>query len=200
MKCVDVRNNLSAFVDGETGVQIHREIKAHLESCRECAAEAEGLMLISGHVKSLPIVVAPKSVDAAVFAALLSQNYKDDSAPPVIAWHTIPRIAWICFALITIVVGTSAFFVGANIGFGATQPPTTIVSVPSASQPTPIEPEIRMVTEFVKQPCAERFRRLSGFTAANKKTPQDGPVILLTDADLSGMKPLAKLEVAVIKE
>lgn len=199
MNCVDVGINLSAFIDGETEFTIHREIEFHLESCCECAAEAEGMRLISRNVKNLPIVGAPNSIDAVVLTALHSRNSKTDPAPPVNIWYPIPRIAWVSFALVTIVIATSAFFVGVNV-VPATQAPGIAISVPLTSPPTPIQPKVQTVTEYINRPCGERVRKSGGLTATNKRRQQGAPEILFTNADLSGMKPLAKLEVAVVKE
>ena len=69
MDCEKVQENLSAYLDGELSPQEADAIRAHLESCEDCAAEAESLRSTVRLVRSLERVQAPAVLKRRVMAA-----------------------------------------------------------------------------------------------------------------------------------
>ena len=50
MRCDEARPWLGAFVDGELGSDVRRDILVHIEGCRDCAHEVADLRRLSGQV------------------------------------------------------------------------------------------------------------------------------------------------------
>lgn len=71
MRCEDCREALDACVDGELMPEESEEIRRHLPSCAECAAEHETLMAVSRRVKAnLQRFPAPDVLKARIRSAL----------------------------------------------------------------------------------------------------------------------------------
>jgi anti-sigma factor RsiW len=71
MKCEDCREALDAYVDGELMLEESENIRRHLPSCDECAAEHEALVAVSRRVKaSLQRYPAPDVLKARIRSAL----------------------------------------------------------------------------------------------------------------------------------
>ena len=69
MDCEKVQENLSAYLDGELSPQEADAVRAHLESCEDCAAEAESLRSTVRLVRSLERAQAPAVLKRRVMAA-----------------------------------------------------------------------------------------------------------------------------------
>ena len=54
MKCEDVADRLSAFIDGELPEAERLRVQQHLEACARCAADRESLSLAWDQVPALP--------------------------------------------------------------------------------------------------------------------------------------------------
>jgi len=62
MKCRKVRNNLSAYADGELSSRLRRNFEAHLAACEKCAAELASLREVAETAKtSLRTIVSEKA-------------------------------------------------------------------------------------------------------------------------------------------
>ena len=71
MQCGDCRDALNAFVDGELMPEESEEIRRHLPSCDDCAAEHKTLVAVSQRVKAgLVRYPAPDVLKARIRAAL----------------------------------------------------------------------------------------------------------------------------------
>ena len=59
MTCREIRQQLSAYLDGELSPEESRSVRAHVASCPACRAELESLRRTIEAVKDLPPVAAP---------------------------------------------------------------------------------------------------------------------------------------------
>lgn len=119
MKCIDTKENLDAFVDGEIEISLGEEIERHLENCAACQAEFKSLQVIKGSLKQNLRVSAPAFLDEKVLSAFKAfqqekrvEKVKEETQTEKIGWFGIQRFAFaatlILFALATI----SAFQIG----------------------------------------------------------------------------------------
>lgn len=69
MKCVEVKEHLETFLDGEIGTKLRDNIELHLDSCESCRAELTKLSSISSLLKKDLPVSAPSRLDAKVLSA-----------------------------------------------------------------------------------------------------------------------------------
>jgi hypothetical protein len=60
MKCEQVREMLSPYIDGMTNEKENKVIKAHLEKCSQCQAELEYLQALCTALKNLPTPELPE--------------------------------------------------------------------------------------------------------------------------------------------
>lgn len=115
MKCVDVKDNLDALLDGEVEITQKRKIENHLETCVSCQAEFKNLRAVSATLKQHPTISAPALLDEKVFRAFRdfhAEKTTEKLPQEKNGWFGIPRFAvattLILFALATI----SAFQLG----------------------------------------------------------------------------------------
>lgn len=119
MKCIDTKENLDAFVDGEIEISLAEGIKRHLENCAACQAEFKSLQVINGSLKQNLRVSAPAFLDEKVLSAFKAfheekrvEKVREETQTEKIGWFGIQRFAFaatlILFALATI----SAFQIG----------------------------------------------------------------------------------------
>ena len=115
MKCIDLKENLDAFADGEIEFTQKRQIENHLEDCVSCQTQFENLRTIGKSAKQYLQVSAPAVLDEKVLTAFQTfhkekQGEKKDAEK--IGWFGIPRLVFaaglIFFALSVI----SAFQIG----------------------------------------------------------------------------------------
>jgi hypothetical protein len=59
MKCLNVQDHLSAYLDGETPASLRREMALHLEACAACRAELALLQRLDFAFAELPVPVSP---------------------------------------------------------------------------------------------------------------------------------------------
>ena len=113
MKCIDVKENLDALLDGEAGISNGREIENHLETCDDCRLKFENLNTMSGVLKQNLAVSAPAILDQKIFKQF--DNFHAEKPKPAkekIGWFAIPRFAFAA-ALVLFALGiTSAYQIG----------------------------------------------------------------------------------------
>ena len=68
--CGDIRELLSAYLDGDLEARTAGDVRSHLESCPGCRTELELLRLTVGALRSLPELPAPAGILAGVRARL----------------------------------------------------------------------------------------------------------------------------------
>jgi len=76
LKCEEVREELSAYLDGEVPIWKRGLIRWHLMRCRDCAAEAFELRMVSRALKAWGDVTAPRSVVENVMRAVRLRRRK----------------------------------------------------------------------------------------------------------------------------
>jgi hypothetical protein len=78
--CGAVRRELSAYHDGELGIEEQIAIEAHLRQCAECRAEAQEMRSLSGMIRSGSATAAACESDLDAFAANVVSRMKAESA------------------------------------------------------------------------------------------------------------------------
>ncbi len=66
MTCVDVRDNLSAYLDGELEREQAAAVESHLAGCEGCRAELESLRRVTETLHALPHRAAPAEIEREV--------------------------------------------------------------------------------------------------------------------------------------
>jgi anti-sigma factor RsiW len=84
MRCLDVKCDLQAYVDGELGPERIALLERHLANCRGCQAELNRLQTVVTALETWPVVVEPVDLTAQVMTRVRVR-------------HTIPafRLRWI---------------------------------------------------------------------------------------------------------
>jgi len=70
MKCKEVRSLLWSLYEGELPEPLSAEVKAHIDSCQECAREAHIIQELDSALKPMPVIKAPASATRNVLAAV----------------------------------------------------------------------------------------------------------------------------------
>jgi len=71
MNCLDIKENLSAYLDGEMEADKINEIEKHLENCGDCKSEYDELLEVTGILRTVPNVSLPDSFDERLRNALI---------------------------------------------------------------------------------------------------------------------------------
>ena len=101
MRCEDVRDQLSAFLDGELSPSKAGQIQAHFDSCPACRAEAELLERTIRTVKELPAVEAPSGLREGVLASIKAEGSEGEAAARPAPWRALwPAAAAIIIAVL----------------------------------------------------------------------------------------------------
>lgn len=118
MNCQDVRDNLSAYIDGELDKHKSSSMAAHLLTCSHCHQEWEQLKVVSGLLHNLPEVEPPpefidglnKKISTAVAAESTSQKMRRVVQKP---WYKFAAVA----AVFGMALGVSTLWSNENMGF-----------------------------------------------------------------------------------
>jgi hypothetical protein len=84
MDCSSVRRRVSAYLDGAVPAEERRELKLHLNSCRECALESERYSQLTQRLRSLPRFVPP--ADLTTRLRVVASKVRMESAPGFSGW------------------------------------------------------------------------------------------------------------------
>jgi hypothetical protein len=213
MKCVEVKEHLETFLDGETGVIWRDEIETHLETCESCRAEFAELRSVSRLLRKELPVSAPNHLDAKVFAAFRQHHEKKS------VWNWSAILASIfapkpIFALLTLGILTGlAFLVGRMTA------PANEIIVASPSQivekevpkevikyievPTtkiveiPIERE-KIVTQIVYRNVEMKRKSLSPTLRAGNSPNKNSESV--EQVDLKDFQPLGEISPKILKK
>ena len=97
MTCDRIRENLSAYVDGELSAEEAQAVRVHLDACGACRGEYEAIRRVSEMVKRLPRTKAPEYLAADVVQRIHGDRRHDVKGRWVrIVW---PVAAAACIAL-----------------------------------------------------------------------------------------------------
>jgi hypothetical protein len=115
---------LGAYLDGELSFARRQQVHAHLEICKDCLAELEGLRRVSAMLHSAPV---PEFTPADTFAARLTlqlprrEPVEQPPGRPSLLWYTIPALilaAWFFYRTVLAVSGLAGVLGGANLPGG----------------------------------------------------------------------------------
>jgi|GEM_PF-3413595 len=117
MKCIEVRGNLEAFVDGEIGSSEKERITLHLGDCDSCRINLKALLAIGRTMKQALPVVAPMSLDARVLKAFDNHQTKKQftklrEKQEKVGWFGIPKLAFAFGLLLLALFSGLAFQIG----------------------------------------------------------------------------------------
>ncbi|PKO21227.1 MAG: hypothetical protein CVU38_15840 [Chloroflexi bacterium HGW-Chloroflexi-1] len=68
MRCLDVRMELQAYVDGESSLEQAGLLEQHLAACEACREELGRLQIVAAALESWPLVAEPADLTARVMA------------------------------------------------------------------------------------------------------------------------------------
>lgn len=101
MKCQDVRNNLSAYIDHELIESEYVAIQNHLNQCNSCQKEYNELNVVVNRIKLLEKYTAPKAL-----ASKVEKGIKDLEKPKVISLLKYKRWLQVAVAAAAIILIT----------------------------------------------------------------------------------------------
>lgn len=123
MKCIDVKENIDALLDGELETPQKRKIESHLESCAFCRTEFEHLSAVGTILKSATAISIPPTLDEKVLTAFRDLSDEKHCAKigkftetKKAGWFGIPRFAFAAALLLFALGITSAFQLGKMSG------------------------------------------------------------------------------------
>lgn len=117
MKCIKVRQNLDAILDGEINLSEREMIESHLENCVSCQVESENLEIISNSLKQTLPIAASAFLDEKILNAFQSHYIKKQPAnaeekQEKIGWFGIPRFAFAAAFILLALISGLAFQLG----------------------------------------------------------------------------------------
>lgn len=117
MKCIDVKENLDAFLDGEIEFSRKEKITSHLEDCLLCRTQFEGLQTVGDSLRQHLFAAAPTVLDEKVLGAFedfhsRKRNVKTAEKREKIGWFGIPRFALAAALALFALTAISAFQIG----------------------------------------------------------------------------------------
>lgn len=79
MNCVSVKENLSAYIDGELEEGLENELKEHMEKCGGCRREYDELLEIAELLRAVPDVALPEEFDERLRTAIRKEKVREFS-------------------------------------------------------------------------------------------------------------------------
>ncbi|MFQ6099016.1 MAG: anti-sigma factor family protein [Armatimonadota bacterium] len=86
MKCLDVNEQLSAYLDGELPPHLLAEVASHLRECKSCAGELAELARVRSAVSSLPPAQPPGYAVERVLRAVMRVHRRRTASARVRGW------------------------------------------------------------------------------------------------------------------
>lgn len=115
MKCIDVKEKLDAFSDGEIDSAESEKIEIHLEDCIGCKAELENFQSLGKALRQNLYVSAPISLDEKVLADFRNfhgRKRTEKTENKKMLWFGIPRFAFAAALFLFVAAIFSAFQIG----------------------------------------------------------------------------------------
>jgi anti-sigma factor RsiW len=135
-RCRTVRENLTAWIDGELSRRWTDKVSRHLDACAACAAEAQSLREAVGMQRhALAQVIVPHDFDPArvraeLRRALLAQPAERALSSGWLPWSGVFRPVALAGALVTVAVTLVFLFAGGPrailIPLGVESPPAVV--------------------------------------------------------------------------
>lgn len=123
MDCTQVREELSALLDGELSPELRREVEAHLSECSDCLREADALKRVDSAYRAMAGVSAPDGFEEKVRAGLQKKvvAFPERRVRPIRLW---PLVACAAMAIAFVAVVASRMLPGpARMELAKSSPP-----------------------------------------------------------------------------
>lgn len=225
MKCIEVKEDLDAFLDGEIRFAEKKKIESHLEKCLSCQTELESLQSVGDSLRRNLFITAPVSLDEKVFSAFedfhsQKQIVEIERKEEKTGWFGIPKFAFAAAFLLLALFSAFAFQIGrmsaSNLeisipevsenqkSFDRNSPEIKIVEVPVVKEKIVEVPVIKekIVTRTV---YIEKKSNDSNFLTASTENNlalnssiKDGEY--LTTTNLEGFQPVAEIKAKITKK
>ena len=220
MNCVETKNNIEAFIDGELGGALKDAVENHLRICRACEETKDEMILLSGFLQTSEI-----KLPSAALENRLMQSFRQRQQPEkVSSWRqiifgavAIPKPIFGALLLAAIAASWLAFEVGkinsstvsmtapaidSSAGqvqmTGETVTKTVIVEVPVVKE------KIVTRTIFVREKPENQSGKAQPAAASKSNIlPSSSSVAdngYFTDVNLKGFQPSAEIGAKIIKE
>jgi anti-sigma factor RsiW len=112
MNCPDIKNLLSAYLDGELADELRADVSAHLERCPDCTHEFQGFEKLSRMASTLQSAVPPEHLWKRIETELDQSLDADRSRRQPMAWAARWFVAsprWMTAAALLVAIGISWF-------------------------------------------------------------------------------------------
>jgi len=105
MRCVDVKERLSAYLDRELEPVQERPVEEHLEQCLKCREYLADLQTIDGQLQALPRVDMGAEFAEAMTVKVCKDFLARDGSPVgrtglLEGWRTLSRLSLSCWRLL----------------------------------------------------------------------------------------------------
>lgn len=114
MRCQDIREQLSAYIDGMLDSSLEARVKLHIASCEDCRLEYEDLMTAVELLKSLPEIAPPPDFNLKLQAKLSNLNPRVEVPGKIGLLGRLVRGKWsgplAAAAVICLTVGVTALW------------------------------------------------------------------------------------------
>jgi hypothetical protein len=174
MKCEQVQEKLSEYIDGLLDRDISGLIQSHLASCPRCQAEAQALAEAKRAVAGLPVIEPPSGFSQRV----MGRVREEANRPSLFRRLFLPmRIKIPIHALTLLLVGGIAVYL-----YQTRQPvqPVSTKSIPSAPEQTarqeqnaPAPPQPERKESFAPLPMEKKLKE-NAMDEAGRATPKTG--------------------------
>ena len=219
MKCIKIKENLDALLDGEVSFSQKREIENHLGMCVSCQTEYENLRTINGVLKQNLAISAPLSLDKKVFSEFKNFHAeKPKEKLQKIGWFGIPRFAF-ATALILFTLGIiSAFQIGKMSAseISVVMPEVQENKIPNQEKTTsekivevPVIREKIVEVPVIKEKIVTKIIYVNKDEKTDANFPAKKDFVLknkiednkyLTRSNLEGFQPVSEMNLRISKE
>jgi len=119
MNCKDLKELLSAYVDGELSRTQREFVEEHLAGCADCRAILEGYRAVNQKLTSLREVPAMPDRKGAIISKIKEEHTRKPTQP----WLRPALVATVVIAVIAALIGVEFLGVGSSEGTGVMMPP-----------------------------------------------------------------------------
>ncbi len=222
MRCIEVKKNIDAVIDGEATAEQSNDLKTHIVNCGLCRTELKVQETLSTYLKRILPVSPAASLDEKVLKAFQLVHSKqqvqtvgEENRTGKIGWFGVPRFAYAVAIFLLTITAISTFQLGkmsASELSSNTELPqndqtksekpmlTNIVHVPVIQEKivrVPVTTEkIITRTIYVKKKTESLSPKKNGITLKSS-VENNG---YLTQANLAGFRPVSEINLRISKE
>lgn len=220
MNCVETKNNIEAFMDGELDSALKDAVENHLRICRACDETKDEMILLSGFLQTSEI-----ELPSAALENRLMQSFRERQQPEkVSSWRqiifgavAIPKPIFAALLLAAVTASWLAFQVGK---INSSTVSMTVPAIDSSAGQVQMPGETITKTVIVEVPVVKEkivtrtifVREKPGNQSGKTQTPAASKSNILpssssvadngyfTDVNLKGFQPSAEIGAKIIKE